>query len=124
MAWQLGIAPQQGAAQEISKGNAMWVYRSSDASTQVGAVVGYFSGAGAQPSSNSGQGILAHSTGNIGMRGGDLVAVVQSSNGVGPGLVTWHCVTNSTFNRASTSLSSAFSAGSGFDVTVSSAASS
>jgi hypothetical protein len=122
MVAQFGIAPQLGIGTEISKGNGMWVYCSSDASTQVGGVTGYFAQTGAQPSSNSGQGMLARQS--LGLRGGDLMAVIQSSAGVSPGLITWHVVKGSTFNQASTSLSSAMSSGAGFDVTVSSAASS
>jgi hypothetical protein len=123
MAAQFGIAPQRFVAgTEISKGNAIWVYYSSDASSDVGGVVGYVVQGGAQPSSNPGQMPIARQS--LGMVPGDLFAVVQSSAGNSPGLVTWHCVKGSTFNQASTSASSAMSTGAGFNVTVSSAASS
>jgi hypothetical protein len=122
MILQMGFSPPQGIGTEVSKGANVWTYCSSDASTNVGNVAGYFKSEGAQPSSNSGQGVLAHSP--VGMRGGDLVAVIQSSAGSVPGLVTWHAVIGSTFNQGSTSASSAFSTAAGFDVTVSSAASS
>lgn len=120
----LGFYAPIGTATEISKGGSIWSYCSSHASSDCGAVTGFFTGCGAQPTSNPGQGTLARSSNAVGLRAGDLVVVVQSSGGNSPGLVTWHAVKNSTFNQGSTSASSAFAAGAGFDVTISSAASS
>ncbi len=122
----LGLYAPLGTAAEISKGGSIWSYCSSHASSDCGAVTGFFTGCGAQPTSNMGAASpnLARSSNNVGLRAGDLVVVVQSSAGNSPGLVSWHAVKNSTFNQGSTSASSAFAAGSGFDCTISSAASS
>src|SRR5438552_12337859 len=114
---ELGFYSPLGAAQELTNGSGLWLYVSSDASKQIGAVTGYFANEGAQPSSNPGQGVLGHQ--GVGMRGGDIVLCAQSSAGVAPGLVTLHMVVNSTFSQGSTSLASAFSTAAGFNVTVS-----
>lgn len=119
---QMGFSPTLGIGTEILKGANCWTYCSSDSNSDVSGTVGYFKSEGAQPSSGATQGILAHSP--IGLRGGDLIAIIESSAGVQPGRVVWSCVKGSTFNQSSTSLSSAFSTGAGFDVTVSSGASS
>jgi hypothetical protein len=108
----------------ISGGGNIFSYCSSHASADIGGVAGFFTGCGAQPSSSPGQGVLAHSTNNVGMRVGDLLVNIESSAGASPGRVTWHAAKGSTFNQGSTSLSSAFAAGAGFNITVSTAPSS
>ena len=114
-----GLFESLSTAPSISHGGNIYSYCSSHSCTQAGGITGFFSGCGAQPTSGAAAGILARSTNNVGMRFGDLLVNVESSGGASPGRVTWHCVTGSTFNQASTAGSSAQKSGAGFDVTVS-----
>jgi len=104
----------------------VWTYRSSDAATAVNAT-GYFSkmGAGsrwpssmANTTSTTGSGVL---NGTPGMRYGDLVLCQESSGGATPGRCTWHAVTGSTADQASTSASTGWNTS--YDITVSAHAS-
>src|SRR5712691_149285 len=107
-----GLYSGFGTAAELSKGGGnIWLYASSHASSDCGAVTGFFAGCGRQPTSgvSPASANLARSANNVGMGAGDLVCVQQTSNGTNVGAVTWHCVKGSTFNQSSTSLSSAFS---------------
>ena len=108
----------QGAG--LTGPGGIYAYCSSNGSTVVGGSTGFFSACGAQPSSGAGQGVLARSPNNVGMRQGDLLVNVESSLGVTPGRVSWHSVIASTFNQASSGASSGFIASAGFDITVSS----
>jgi len=117
-----GLYDNLGGA--AADGGNIYSFCSSHSAADIGGVAGFFAGCGAQPSSNAGQGVLAHSTNNVGMRKGDLLINIESSAGVQPGRTTLHSVTGSTFNQGSTSASSAFAAGAGFNITVSTAPSS
>jgi len=90
---------------------SVWLYRSTDASSDV-AVTGYFARAGIGSKSLSSQ-----AADNIGMRVGDVVIVAESTGGGTPGRTTLHGVISATANVASTTLSSGFNAG--YDVTIS-----
>jgi hypothetical protein len=113
-----------GLGGAAADGGNIFSYCSSHSAADIGGVAGFFTGCGANPSSNPGQGSLARSTNNVGMRKGDVLINIESSAGVQPGRTTLHSVIGSTFNQASTSASSAFAAGAGFNVTVSTAPSS
>lgn len=113
----LYAVPSTGAA--ITGGGAIYGYCSSHAATDITGT-GFFSACGANILRG---GNLAKSANNVGMRPGDLLVNIESSGGVTPGRVTWHAVSASTFNQASTSASTAFVATAGFDITVSAHAS-
>jgi hypothetical protein len=112
MILEMGMPQRPGLSGEITRGSGVFSYCSSHAGTDVGGVVGFFSGCGGQPRSSTGtppSSAVARSTNNVGMRSGDLLVNIESSAGASPGSVTWHCAIASTLQ----------SGGGGYDVTVS-----
>lgn len=102
-------------------GASIWGYNSSHSSTQVIAT-GFFTGVGAQPFSSSGPphpNIVSRHANQVGVRAGDLLVNVESTNGATPGRVTWHCFTAPATWGGSTSI---FSSTAGWDFTASAAA--
>lgn len=87
---------------------SVYLYSSSHASSDY-TTTGFFAGAG--------HGSRNHSAGNVGMRVGDLVVCVGTTNAPTPGYVTWHSVVSATANQASTTASTGYNAA--FDITLS-----
>lgn len=92
-------------------GRSMWLDVSSDPSTGR-ATTGRYAGAGygGRPRSSDASRV-------VGMRYGDLVVCLESSNGADPGKVTWGSVIASTADQASTAASTGFNTL--YDVTIS-----
>ena len=67
---------------------SIWFYRSSDAAVTISGTTGYFAG--------QGQGSIGAAP--IGMKIGDVVLAMESSNGATPGRVTFHGVISATAN--------------------------
>ena len=106
--------PRATAGTQISAGGSIFTYCSSHSGADISGVVGFFVGCGQQPSSAA-PAVLAHSTNDVGIGAGDLVCNIESSAGVQPGRVTWHCVKGSTYSGTTAGSSK----GSGFDISVS-----
>jgi hypothetical protein len=105
-----GSGTTQPSSGVVGGGHQHWTYSSSDSAVTI-AAAGYFTGVGYRSRGLAG----------LGMKLGDLVLNIESSAGAIPGRATWHSVTASSANVASTSASSGFSAA--YNVTVSAHAS-
>lgn len=101
----------------FASAGSIFIYSSTHTAVEV-AATGFFAGAGA--GGNQAYGSTGTAAG-IGMRVGDVVLCVESSGGGTPGRATWHGVTGSTANQASTIASTGFNAQ--YNVTVSAHAS-
>ena len=91
----------------LTDGLAVWLYRSTEASSDA-SVTGYFTGCGAG----------SRGSNPYGVRVGDVFLVAESTGGGTPGRTTMHSVISSTANQASTSASTGYNAG--YDVSISS----
>ncbi len=85
-------------------GNNVWRYSSSDSSTAISGVAGYFTGQGF----GGRTGPNSTSPPPVGMRLGDLVIHTETSAGATPGKATLMSVTGSTADQASTLSSSGY----------------
>lgn len=101
-------------------------HQSSTGGTYGGAMPRLFSfGSTATSTGITGTGFLAgHGEGgrtnrNVGLRVGDIVLHVASTDSATPGRVTFHSVIGSTWNQASTSASSAWNVNAGYDCSLS-----
>ena len=112
-----GFPQAASTGAELSKGGGVFSYCSSHAATEITGA-GFFTGCGANPLVSSGAphpNTISRSTRNVGMRPGDLLFNIESSGGASPGRATLHAVTASTFGGSTGS----FTAGVGYDCTVS-----
>lgn len=113
-----GLYAVQSEGAVLGGGGSIFAYCSSHAAATIVAA-GFFAQCGAQPTSGNAAMPLVKSADNRGMRFGDLVVNIQSSAGAAPGTVSWHSVTGSTYNQASSAASSGHSSlTAGFDITV------
>lgn len=101
--------PSSDGSTPAIKGNSIYVYTSSHASSDFQASTGFFVGVGGQLPASSGalpyERITRHPN-NVGVVPGDLVVAIQSSAGASPGTVTMHAAFRSTLGS------------SGYDITV------
>src|SRR5690242_17447038 len=113
-----------GGFQVGAGGAQIFLHTSSDPSTGISAVTGFFSGAGAVPSTYSAASPGVFAVGGkspgfwpVGLYIGDIVLHVENAQGPRPSRATWHVVQNSTANFSTAALTST----AGFDITLSSA---
>lgn len=101
----------------MGKGPSVWLWYSSDPSTDYAAITGFLSGMGRQPTTDTRVGLCGGGM-NIGMRVDDLVCHVETANGPRPYRATWHGIQAST---PGFSTASGYSSTGAWDCTLSSA---
>lgn len=95
-----------GRSTGFKGGAGIWVDVSSDGSTAISNIAGYYRGQAAVP---SGRGQTA--PGAAGLRCGDVICHIESSGGSVPGRISWHAITatSAQVSNATPLPSSAFS---------------